>query len=312
MITKNNVVGVLMGGVSGEAAISRATGTAITEALNGLGYHAIAIEYNPRNVISQLKENNVEVVFIALHGKYGEDGTIQSVLELEGIPYTGSGVSSSAITMDKIFSSRLFKQAGIRMANSLPVYFSDGIENVASSINSYFNKFPVVLKPACEGSTIGIEIVHTNEELIPALERAFAVEKRLLAEAYLDGDEFTIPVFNGKAFPIIKICPYSGTYDFHSKYTKGATEYLVPAPISDTLAKEMEEMAVKGYKAAECSGVVRFDIRTSEDGTPYMLEANSIPGMTSTSLVPKSAAVLGIDFPQLCEKILLGATIRKV
>ena len=214
--------------------------------------------------------------------------------------------------MDKIFSSRLFKQAGIRMANSLPVYFSDGIENVASSINSYFNKFPVVLKPACEGSTIGIEIVHTNEELIPALERAFAVEKRLLAEAYLDGDEFTIPVFNGKAFPIIKICPYSGTYDFHSKYTKGATEYLVPAPISDTLAKEMEEMAVKGYKAAECSGVVRFDIRTSADGTPYMLEANSIPGMTSTSLVPKSAAVLGIDFPQLCEKILLGATIRKV
>ena len=312
MITKNNVVGVLMGGVSGEAAISRATGTAITEALNGLGYHAIAIEYNPRNVISQLKENNVEVVFIALHGKYGEDGTIQSVLELEGIPYTGSGVSSSAITMDKIFSSRLFKQAGIRMANSLPVYFSDGIENVASSINSYFNKFPVVLKPACEGSTIGIEIVNTNEELIPALERAFAVEKRLLAEAYLDGDEFTIPVFNGKAFPIIKICPYSGTYDFHSKYTKGATEYLVPAPISDTLAKEMEEMAVKGYKAAECSGVVRFDIRTSADGTPYMLEANSIPGMTSTSLVPKSAAVLGIDFPQLCEKILLGATIRKV
>lgn len=312
MITKNNVVGVLMGGVSGEAAISRATGTAITEALNGLGYHAIAIEYNPRNVISQLKENNVEVVFIALHGKYGEDGTIQSVLELEGIPYTGSGVSSSTITMDKIFSSRLFKQAGIRMANSLPVYFSDGIENVASSINSYFNKFPVVLKPACEGSTIGIEIVHTNEELIPALERAFAVEKRLLAEAYLDGDEFTIPVFNGKAFPIIKICPYSGTYDFHSKYTKGATEYLVPAPISDTLAKEMEEMAVKGYKAAECSGVVRFDIRTSADGTPYMLEANSIPGMTSTSLVPKSAAVLGIDFPQLCEKILLGATIRKV
>ena len=312
MITKNNVVGVLMGGVSGEAAISRATGTAITEALNGLGYHAIAIEYNPRNVISQLKENNVEVVFIALHGKYGEDGTIQSVLELEGIPYTGSGVSSSAITMDKIFSSRLFKQAGIRMANSLPVYFSDGIENVASSINSYFNKFPVVLKPACEGSTIGIEIVHTNEELIPALERAFAVEKRLLAEAYLDGDEFTIPVFNGKAFPIIKICPYSGTYDFHSKYTKGATEYLVPAPISDTLAKEMEEMAVKGYKAAECSGVVRFDIRTSADGTPYMLEANSIPGMTSTSLVPKSEAVLGIDFPQLCEKILLGATIRKV
>ena len=312
MITKNNVVGVLMGGVSGEAAISRATGTAITEALNGLGYHAIAIEYNPRNVISQLKENNVEVVFIALHGKYGEDGTIQSVLELEGIPYTGSGVSSSAITMDKIFSSRLFKQAGIRMANSLPVYFSDGIENVASSINSYFNKFPVVLKPACEGSTIGIEIVHTNEELIPALERAFAVEKRLLAEAYLDGDEFTIPVFNGKAFPIIKICPYSGTYDFHSKYTKGATEYLVPAPISDALAKEMEEMAVKGYKAAECSGVVRFDIRTSADGTPYMLEANSIPGMTSTSLVPKSAAVLGIDFPQLCEKILLGATIRKV
>ena len=311
MITKNNTVAVLMGGVSREADISRKTGTAILQALLSLGYHAVKVEYNPSCVLKQLKAVGAEVVFIALHGKYGEDGTIQSILELSKIPYTGSGVSSSAITMDKIISSRVFKDAGVRMAFSKPYYLKNGIDTVAESIEKNF-KFPVVLKPACEGSTIGLEIVYEKEKLKETLKRVFAIESRILAEAYLDGKEFTIAVLNGKALPIIQICPHSGQYDFHSKYTSGATDYIVPAPLPGAAADEMTRMAILGYEAAECSGVVRFDFRTDKRGTPFLLEANSIPGMTETSLVPKAAAAIGMDFPSLCENILLKAGVGKV
>ncbi len=311
MINKNDIVAILMGGPSSEAEISRNTGKAIAEALASIGYHVVSVEYDPAHVLEQLKKIQAKVVFIAVHGKYGEDGTIQSVLELAQIPYTGSGVTSSAITMDKIMSSRVFIQAGIRMANSTPYYLKDGIHEVAKNIQVKY-EFPIVIKPACEGSTIGVEIIKTAQELEGALKRTFSIEPRILAETYLDGEEFTVAVINGKALPVIQICPHSGEYDFHSKYTKGATDYLVPAPISSDLAKEMSDLAILGYQVAECCGVVRFDFRTNKDGVPFLLEANSIPGMTATSLVPKAAAAVGIDFPQLCEIILQDARIKKV
>lgn len=311
MINKNDIVAILMGGPSSEAEISRNTGKAISEALASIGYHVVSVEYDPAHVLEQLKKIQAKVVFIAVHGKYGEDGTIQSVLELAQIPYTGSGVTSSAITMDKIMSSRVFIQAGIRMANSTPYYLKDGIHEVAKNIQAKY-EFPIVIKPACEGSTIGVEIIKTAQELEGALKRTFSIEPRILAETYLDGEEFTVAVINGKALPVIQICPHSGEYDFHSKYTKGATDYLVPAPIPSDLAKEMSDLAILGYQVAECCGVVRFDFRTNKDGVPFLLEANSIPGMTATSLVPKAAAAVGIDFPQLCEIILQDARIKKV
>lgn len=300
-----------MGGVSAEKEVSRASGQAVVDALKSLNYHVVPVEYDPHHVVEQLREVGADVVFIALHGKYGEDGTIQSVLEMAGIPYTGSGVTSSAITMDKIVSGRIFKQAGVRMAASEPIYLSDGIEETARRIEKDFDQ-PVVLKPACEGSTIGIEFVFKKEELRGALERVFRVEPRAVVEHYLRGGEFTVPVLNGKPLPIIQICPHSGHYDYYSKYTHGATDYLCPAPIDEKLAEEMRAMAVAGYKAAECRGIVRFDMMTSSKGVPYVLEANSIPGMTSTSLVPQSAAAVGIDFPHLCEIILQDAGNGKV
>lgn len=308
---KKTKIIVLMGGPSTEAEISRNTGKAITEALISIGYDAHPLEYRPEHVIEDIRKEKAEIVFIALHGKYGEDGMIQSVLELAGIPYTGSGVTSSAITMDKIMTARLFKASGIRMAKSEPVYLKDGIDSAAKKILADF-QFPVVLKPACEGSTIGIEIVKDKSKLDEALTRAFHVEPRVLAEGYLDGEEFTVPVLHGKALPVIQIKPHSGSYDYHAKYTKGATDYLVPAPISDALATEMAAMAERGYAVAECDGVVRFDIRTDSKGVPYVLEANSIPGMTATSLVPKAAAAAGITFPELCEIILEKACLGKV
>lgn len=151
-----------------------------------------------------------------------------------------------------------------------------------------------------------------KREIKRGIKRVFAIESRILAEAYLDGKEFTIAVLNGKALPIIQICPHSGQYDFHSKYTSGATDYIVPAPLPGAAADEMTRMAILGYEAAECSGVVRFDFRTDKRGTPFLLEANSIPGMTETSLVPKAAAAIGMDFPSLCENILLKAGVGKV
>lgn len=311
MITKESRIVVLMGGPSREAPVSRNTGTAIAEALASIGYQVIPLEYDPHHVVEQLKAEKADAVFIALHGKYGEDGTIQSVLELARIPYTGSGVTSSAITMDKIMSSHFFKQAGLPMAFSKPYYLKDGKAQVEKDIRDSFS-FPVVLKPACEGSTIGIEIVRNPEDLPSAIDRVFQVEPRVLAEAYLEGDEFTVSVMDGKALPVIQICPHSGQYDYHSKYTKGATDYIVPAPISKELTEEMGHLAEIGYRMAECSGVARFDFKTDAKGQPFLLEANSIPGMTATSLVPKAANAAGISFPQLCEKILLEAGFDKV
>ncbi|HBK27079.1 MAG TPA: D-alanine--D-alanine ligase [Dialister sp.] len=311
MITKDSKIVVLMGGPSTEAEVSRNTGTAITEALSSIGYSVTPMEYDPHHVVENLKTLGADAVLIALHGKYGEDGTVQSVLELAEIPYTGSGVTSSAITMDKIMTSHFFKQANLPMADSKPYYLKDGKEAVKADILSHFT-FPVVLKPACEGSTIGIEIVRKEDDLEGAIDRVFHVEPRILAEAYLAGDEFTVSVLDGKALPVIQICPHSGQYDYHSKYTKGATDYIVPAPISEELTQEMSRLAEQGYRMAECAGVVRFDFKTDAAGKPFILEANSIPGMTATSLVPKAAAAAGMDFPTLCEKILLEAGLNKV
>lgn len=311
MITKDSRIVVLMGGPSSEAEVSRHTGAAVADALASIGYDVIPLEYDPHHVVEELQKAKADVVFIALHGKYGEDGTVQSVLELARIPYTGSGVTSSAITMDKIMSGRVFKQAGLPMAKSEAFYLKDGKEKAAEEIRRDFT-FPVVLKPACEGSTIGIEIVKEEKDLDAALDRVFKVEPRILAEEYLDGDEFTVSLLDGKALPVIQICPHSGSYDYHSKYTKGATDYLCPAPISKELADEMSRLAEKGYAAAEMSGFGRFDFRTNKEGKPFVLEANSIPGMTATSLVPKAAGAAGISFPRLCEIILQTAGLDKV
>lgn len=302
---------MLCGGPSREADVSRNTGKAVYQALTSLGYQAELVEYKPAQIARELEEKGIDAVFLALHGKFGEDGTIQGMLELLQIPYTGSGVTSSAITMDKIMSAHVFQNAGIPMARSMPFYKKDGIDAAEKEITASF-PLPVVLKPACEGSTIGIEIVKERSGLRDALARVFEVEPRILAESYLDGEEFTVSVLDGEAFPVIHIRPHSGAYDYYSKYTRGATDYIVPADIPQALAEEMARISLRAYQAAECAGAVRFDFRTDRDGRPYLLEANSIPGMTETSLVPKAARAAGLDFPHLCEKILLGASLGKV
>lgn len=313
-MNKSDVVAVLMGGPSSEREVSLNTGAAITAALIEKGYNAIAVDFEPQKIAEQLQAVNAKVVFNAVHGLYGEDGRLQTLLEMLEMPYTGSGMVASAVGMDKAVSKRIMKAEGIRTPKSL-ILVEDGGYDCKAEILKTFPKLPIVIKSANQGSSIGVEIVQNVEALEAALKMAFKYSREVVVEEFITGKELTVAMFEegGKvvAFPVINIVPHSGVYDYHSKYTKGETEYLVPAPLDEATTKAVQELALATYKAIGCSGVARADIMLDEDGNGYVLEVNTVPGMTATSLVPKAAAAVGISFPELCERILLGATVRK-
>ncbi len=308
---KNKKIIVLVGGPSTEAEVSRRTGGAICNALVAAGYNAEKLELNPKTVMKDLVEHKAEIVFNALHGKYGEDGAIQGLLEMADIPYTGSGVTASAVCMNKKVSKDLFVGAGIPTATSLSFDSrKESPEEMMKAIENSFS-YPVVVKAATQGSSIGVTIAHSHEELKLALADSLTYDHLLVVEKYLDGGEFTVAVLDGKALPVIQIKPKSGNYDYQSKYTVGATEYLVPAPISEELAAKMQAIGEATYQAVQCAGVARVDIMTDKEGNAYVLEVNTVPGMTETSLVPKAAKAMGMDFTALCENILKTASVNK-
>lgn len=306
---KNKKIVVLMGGPSSERDVSINTGTAILEALKNKGYNAVGVEIDPPRLFEQLKTNNCEIVFNAIHGKFGEDGYLQGALELLGIPYTGSGVLASAIAMDKAVSKQIFIAEEIQTPKSR-LFKSENIEDDA--VRKIINEFglPVVVKAVAQGSSIGVTIVENENDLAKAIEIAKEYDNNILVEKYIKGRELTVAVM-GKddvtVLPTIEIVPHSGKYDYKSKYTKGATDYLVPAELSTNVAEKVNAIAEKTFKALGCKGVARVDIMLDENGNPYVLEVNTVPGMTATSLVPKAANASGISFEDLCEKILLMA-----
>lgn len=294
-------VGVIFGGLSKEREISIKTGKAIANALKELGYNVMEIEV-AEDIVKKILESNIDVAFIALHGRLGEDGTVQGLLELLRIPYTGSSCTASAIGMDKVITKKIWISEGI---NTPPFQVIDNPEEKRKI------DFPLVVKPPCEGSTIGISIVKSEEEYKTALEEAFNLGDKVLLEKYVDGNEYTVSVFDGKAYTPIEIKPVSGFYDYKSKYTKGATEYIIPPSCSKEKQHLMMEEAIKAYNAIGCSGAARVDfIIDKKDGIPYALEINTIPGMTETSLLPKAMAYHGIDFKSLVEKILKTAKLH--
>lgn len=308
---KDKHIIVLMGGPSKEAEVSRRTGHAIAEALQGLGYRVTELELNPEGLLDDLKRLGGDVVFNAIHGKFGEDGALQGLLEMAGIPYTGSGIMTQAVGMNKNISKAVFKGANIPTARSESyngnVQTHDEIE---AHIMEHFS-FPLVVKAATQGSSIGVVIVKEQDQLRTALDEALQYDPILVVEEYLDGREFTVSLLNGRALPVIEIRPHSGAYDYTSKYTSGATDYLVPAPISSALTQRMQEIGEAVYKLVQASGSIRVDIMTNSKDECFVLEYNTIPGMTATSLVPKAAKESGIDFPQLCEAILQSAGLNK-
>ena len=308
---KDKHIIVLMGGPSAEAEVSRRTGAAIAEALISKGYHVSTLELNPRTVLQDIENLKGDVVFNAIHGRYGEDGALQGALEMAEIPYTGSGIMAHSVGMNKKVSKDVFKGAHIPTAESIS--YNGNLQSKEDIIKDIESKFslPVVLKPATQGSSIGVTIVKEEDQLAKAVTEALTYDPILVVEQYLNGREFTVSVLDGKALAIIEIRPHSGEYDYGSKYTAGATDYLVPAPISADMTKEMQAIGELVYREVQASGAIRVDVMTDDKDNMYVLEYNTIPGMTATSLVPKAAKEVGIDFPELCEKILLTAGYGK-
>jgi D-alanine-D-alanine ligase len=291
-------VGVLMGGLSAERPISLKTGAGVLGALRERGWNAVEIVVG-RDLPQQLLANHIDVAWIALHGKFGEDGCVQGLLEVMGIPYTGSAVRASAVAMDKVSTKRaMIGVPGVVMARDTVVHGPGPIGLT----------FPVVVKPANAGSTIGISIVKSPAELDAAVTAARVYDSEILVEEFVEGDEITVAVVDGKAYPVVRILPESGFFDYAAKYTKGMTKYECPAQILPKSFEAAQRAAEAAYVALGCRGLARADfIVRKADGQPVFLEINTIPGMTPTSLSPMAAKVVGISYPELCEKILVTA-----
>ena len=298
---------VVMGGTSTEAEVSRRTGTAILNALKSKGYNAEGMELVPKTFANDIQKTGCAIVFNALHGKFGEDGLLQGTLDMLGIPYTGSGVLAAAVTMDKAASKRVFVAEGISTPRSHTYYSYEMKRGLAAEIEAEFS-LPMVVKAASQGSSIGVYIVESHEELKNALVQAFKYNDEVLVEEFIEGRELTVAVWGNEeekeAFPIIEITTLTGRYDYDSKYTKGASSHIIPAPMSEEKTKEIQDLAVRTFTACGCKGVARVDMMLSKDEVPYVIEVNSVPGMTEVSLVPDAARAKGIEFPELCERML--------
>jgi D-alanine-D-alanine ligase len=300
---KQRVVGVLLGGHSAEREVSLRTGAAILAALGRLGHRSVGIDAG-RDLAQALVRRKVDVAFIALHGRGGEDGTVQGLLECLGIPYTGSGVLASALAMDKKQSKWVFR------AHGLP---TPDFEVLARGAHRGWPlerlEPPVVVKPVCEGSTVGMSVVRTRGALARALATAFRYDAEALVEAFVPGRDLTVGVLGDTVLPAVEMRPRGGFYSYRAKYTAGATEYLVPAPLTTRQLARTQKLALAAHRALGCRGASRVDFRLDAGGRPRLLEVNTIPGMTETSLLPKAAAVAGIGFDELVGRILADARL---
>ena len=303
---KKKKIAVMMGGLSREREISLKTGKSILKALGEKGYTVVPIDVGD-DIAEKLVKEKVECAFLALHGRFGEDGTIQGMLELMRIPYTGSGVLASALAMDKIMSKKFFLCEKIPTPR-FEVFQREQIKKDRPQKVSL--PLPVVVKPAREGSTIGISIVRRDEELDPALKMAGEYDEEILVEEFIKGREITVGILQNIPLPVIEIAPKSGFYDYHSKYTKGETEYILPARIPREKYLYAQEISLKAFQELGCSGVGRVDLMADEDENPFVIDVNTMPGMTETSLLPKAASYAGIPFEDLVERILLGASLK--
>ena len=305
---------VVMGGPSTEAEVSRNSGAAILEALRTKNYPAVGMELEPKTFAEEIQKLRPAIVFNALHGKYGEDGVLQGMLDMLGIPYTGSGVRAAALTMDKTMTKRLFCAEGIPTPRFLSIRAGERDAHTAQRIRAAFD-LPLVVKAPEQGSSIGVYIVTKDEELLPAMDAAFSYGDEILVEDFIDGRELTVVVWGTPAaaepFPIIEITTTSGRYDYESKYTPGASQHIVPADLSAECTAMVQDIAVRAYRACGCAGLARVDIVLSKTGEAYAIEINSVPGMTKVSLVPDAGRAMGIEFPELCARILAMAGYRR-
>jgi D-alanine-D-alanine ligase len=296
-------VAVLFGGRSAEREVSLKSGAAVLAALQRSGVDAHAFDPAGRD-LSELKRDRFDRVFVILHGRFGEDGTVQGALELMGIPYTGSGVMASAIGMDKWRSKLIWQAAGLPIPEYEALTAPTDWEAVAEHLD-----LPLFVKPASEGSSVGVVKVKTVAELPAAYAEAAKHDKVVIAESYMSGGEYTVAILNGKALPAIKIEPANEFYDYEAKYLRDDTRYLCPCGLPAEQEAEMQRMAQLGFQLIGGQGWGRVDFLRGEDGKLYLLEVNTAPGMTDHSLVPMAARQAGIGFDQLVLQILEGAHV---
>ncbi len=341
---------VLAGGISTEREVSIVSGTGVCKALRQKGHRAILVdvfcgdekarladedvafpeEYDVEQAAGKIRSMNdrieeikasgrsffgpkvlelcrmADVVFLALHGADGEGGTVQAVLELMRIPYTGAGHLGSALAMDKGLSREIFREYGVPMAEGMTLKRQD--EKKRADENGI--GLPCIVKPCCGGSSVGVTIARTESEYEEALETAFSYEEEVIVEQYIEGREFSAGVIDGKPYPVIEIAPVEGFYDYKNKYTAGAAVETCPAHISPEKTEEMQRYALLAYEALRLDGYARMDFMMDAQENLYCLEANTLPGMTPTSLLPQEAAAVGIDYPSLCE-LLIEVSLRK-
>ena len=302
-------VGVLIGGMSAEREVSLRTGEGVVKALQGLGHAVARIVFGPdtRGVDELVREARIDVAFLALHGRGGEDGCIQGLLELLGIPYTGSSVMASALAMDKLKSKELFRLHNV----PTPPYYVATRESLSEldEVHGSFG-FPVIVKPRSEGSSVGLTKAKDMTELAEAIELALQHDTSALVERFVTAREVTVGVLDGRVLGALEVVPKSGIYDYAAKYTAGATEYICPPRLTTTRARGVMNLADRAARALGCTGACRVDLLVTEGENEYVLEVNTLPGMTPTSLLPKIAAHAGIDYPSLCEAILASATLH--
>lgn len=298
---KGRKIGVLMGGLSNEREVSLKTGAAILSSLERLGMNAVGIDAG-RDVCAQIDKKKVEIAFIALHGKYGEDGCIQGALEMMGIPYTGAGVAASAMAMDKGVTKLVCQCVGVRTPGYRRLKRGEALAPAMASV-----KAPVVVKPASGGSSIGVSICLADEEIEPAAQKAFVEDREIIIEDFVKGPLITVGILGDMVFPPIEIEPANGFYDYSNKYTPGGATYHIPARLPKDALDQACDMAMKIHMALGCKGATRSELIVDEGGLPWFLEINTIPGMTQTSLLPKGAAAVGMSFDDLVLTMLMEA-----
>ena len=299
---KQEKIAVLLGGTSAEREVSLNSGNAVLEALRKQGYDAHPID--PKTFpVATLKEQGFDRVFNILHGRGGEDGTMQGLLEQIELPYTGCGVMASALTMDKMRTKMLWKAFGLPVAEMEIVTTENRINLNPMAVVKKLG-LPLMVKPSLEGSSVGLTKVKTVEELESAVDFALKFDRTVLIEEWLAGDEFTVPVLDGEVLPSIKIVPEGEFYDYNAKYISDNTQYFCPAGLTEAREQELRRLVKQAYDVVGCRGWSRIDVMADAEGKFRLVEVNTNPGMTSHSLFPKSAATVGYSFEQLVEKIL--------
>jgi D-alanine-D-alanine ligase len=305
-------VAVLKGGSSLEREVSLRSAARVEDALGELGHEAVGIDVG-RDLVSRLRAGRPDIAFIALHGPGGEDGTVQELLEILDLPYTGPGVAACALCMDKVASKHEIRAAGLPTpdwaAFNATAFRELGAADTLEEIEERLG-FPLVIKPASQGSSLGVEFASSRDEVPEALVAAFSYDDRVLLERYVKGRELAVSVLGGEALPVVEAIPREEDFfNFEARYEIGRTDYVCPAVLAEAETARVQELATRTYETLGCTGFARVDLISGDDGAE-VLEVNAIPGLTDTSLFPMAAEAAGIDFTQLVERILASARER--